>query len=110
MNYQHGDLARGRWHSFSLIEQMAHIGSEVERALAWRRKNNTEYSRKAFERSLALIDLTLESVRRKSSIREITRLREVLVDYFLGSNQCDSCESSWQKYFMCFTYAARKNF
>ncbi len=38
MSYQHKDLAAGRWSQLSLIEQMANIGSEVERALNWRIK------------------------------------------------------------------------
>ena len=33
MSYQHKDLAAGRWGQMSLSEQMANIGSEVERAL-----------------------------------------------------------------------------
>jgi hypothetical protein len=59
MSYQHKNLAAGRWHQLSFLEQMANIGSEVERALNWRRKNNPTYSQRAFERALELIDLTL---------------------------------------------------
>ena len=33
MNLAHKDLAGGRWFEFSLLEQMANIGSEVERAM-----------------------------------------------------------------------------
>ena len=47
MNVQHRDLAAGRWQSFPLMVQLAHVGSEVERALTWRGKNNVEYSRLA---------------------------------------------------------------
>ena len=61
MNYQHKDLAAGRWSQLSFLEQMANIGSEVERALNWRIKNNVDYAQKAFERALELIDLTLEN-------------------------------------------------
>jgi hypothetical protein len=32
----HPSLAAGRWRTFSLMEQLAHVGSEVERALNWR--------------------------------------------------------------------------
>ena len=60
MSYQHKDLAAGRWGQLSFIEQMANIGSEVERALNWRIKKNTDYAQKAFERALELIDLTLD--------------------------------------------------
>jgi hypothetical protein len=110
MSYQHKDLALGRWKKMSLLDQMANIGSEVERALNWRAKNNSDYSRMAFERILELIDLTLEIPGEFASLKEITRMREAIVDYFSGSNQFMSTESSWRKYFSHFTYAARRNY
>ncbi len=109
MSYQHKDLAAGRWGELSFLEQMANIGSEVERALNWRTKKNIDYSQKAFERSLELIDLTLESVRSPAHFKEIARMREAIVDYFFGTNQFMSTETSWRNYFSHFTYAARRN-
>ena len=109
MNHQHAGLAAGRWKEMPLIERMANIGSEVERALKWREKNNVDYSRKAFERALELVDLTLESPGKPSHLKELARLREALVDYFCGANEFRSTESSWRKYFSHFTYAARRD-
>lgn len=59
MNYQHKQLAQGRWYQLSFVEQMANIGSEVERALNWKAKDNILYCQQAFERVLELLDLTL---------------------------------------------------
>lgn len=109
MNYQHKDLAMGRWSQLSLMEQMANIGSEVERALNWRIKKNTDYAQKAFERALELIDLTLDCDRNYAHLKEVTRMREAVVDYFFGVNQFMSSETSWRNYFLPFTYASRKN-
>jgi hypothetical protein len=109
VTYQHGELAAGRWKELPLLERMANIGSEVERALGWRAKNNIEYSRKAFERALELIDLTLECSQQRSHLKEIARMREALVDYFCGTNEFKSTESSWRSYFSHFTYAVRRN-
>ena len=109
MNHQHAGLAAGRWKEMPLIERMANIGSEVERALKWREKNNVDYSRKAFERALELVDLTLEVSDKRSHLKELARLREALVDYFCGANECGSTDSSWRKYFSHFTYAARRD-
>ena len=36
MSYQSAGLAAGRWRQLTFLEQMANIGSEVERALNWR--------------------------------------------------------------------------
>ncbi len=108
MSYYHKELASGRWNLLSFVEQMANIGSEVERAIKWRAKHNDVYSQRAFERALELIDLTLDSAKGFSRLKEIARLREAFVDYFSNTNQYLSTDSSWSKYFSHFTYAARK--
>lgn len=109
MIVQHKTLGNGRWAQMSISEQMANIGSEVERAISWKTKKNDSYSEMAFHRALELIDFSLESTRRYPQLKEFARLREALVDYFYGSNECKSTEASWRKYFLHFNYAARKN-
>lgn len=109
MSYQHQSLADGGWGRLTFVEQMANIGSEVERALHWRVKNNRDYSQKAFERALELIDLTLGNASTFPCRKELARVREAWVDYFFGSNQYRSTEDSWKKYFLQFAFAARRN-
>lgn len=109
MTYKHKELAAGRWKKLSFCEQMANIGSEVERSLNWCAKKNTAYSRNAFERALELVDLTLENISSFTRLKELARMREAMVDYFDGTNQFGSTDASWRKYFSHFTYAARKN-
>jgi hypothetical protein len=105
----HKDLTLERWEKFSFCEQMANIGSEVFRAMSWRQKNR-EYSQLALERALELLDLTLEGVTNSGSrLKELTRLRETLVDYFLFDNAYGSNDKSWETYFGTFNYAARNH-
>lgn len=103
---QHQELASGRWFKFSLIEQMANIGSEVERAILWKEKGNTDYSLKAFERALELLDLSVADTKNKSRLKELLRLREALADYFYFDNEYSSSDASWRKYFLAFSYAS----
>ncbi|RJQ31361.1 MAG: hypothetical protein C4562_06220 [Actinobacteria bacterium] len=107
MNYQHSHLASGRWAELTFPEQMANIGSEVIRAISWRNKDNQQYFQKAFERALELLSLTISSEKNKSRLKELTRLYEVLVDYFAFDNEYKSSDESWQKYFLAFNYLAR---
>ena len=107
MTPRHQELASGRWQKFSFVEQMANIGSEVERAINWKEKRNPEYSHKAFIRALELVDLTLAIVIKPSLLKELARIREALVDFFYGSNQFGSTEKAWKAYFFSFNYAAR---
>lgn len=106
MSASHPSLAAGRWQMFSLVEQLANVGSEVERALNWRNKNNSDYSRRALERALELLHLTIADPRHRGRLKEITRLRELLLDFFLGENEYHSIEQDWRNYFYGFAYAA----
>ena len=36
VNYQHQELANGRWKEMPLALQMGNVGSEVSRALKWK--------------------------------------------------------------------------
>ncbi|PIQ85933.1 MAG: hypothetical protein COV74_07125 [Candidatus Omnitrophica bacterium CG11_big_fil_rev_8_21_14_0_20_45_26] len=101
--------AAGRWQQLTLAEQMANIGSEVERALNWREKKNMPFSQRAFERALELIDLTLADKRHRRRFNEITRMRESMVDFFYGENELQSTAAGWQKYFLQFAHAARRH-
>lgn len=109
MEYQHKNLTGGRWQELTFSEQMANVGSEVERAIKWRNKGNAEYGRMAFERALELLDLTLNNEKVGSRLKELARVRETLADYFAFENTYGSSDEQWQKYFYAFNFAARKN-
>lgn len=102
---QHQNLAKGRWFKLSFFEQMANIGSEIERAIKWRGKNK-EYSRLASDRALELLDLTIADQKNRRRLKEIVRLREVMADYFYFDNIYGSTPQNWRNYFYAFNYAA----
>jgi len=106
MSYKHKKLAEGRWFELSFFEQMANIGSEVERAILWRDKKK-KYSFMAIERALELLDLTIKDFKNRKKLKELLRLREVLVDYFYSDNKFKSSDELWRKYFYPFAYAVR---
>ncbi len=110
MNFQHKELAQGRWFQMSMVEQLGNVGSEVSRAINWKAKNNLTNSRQAFFRALELLDLTISDKKNISRLKEVVRVREVLSDFFIGKNQFKSTDNSWQKYFSYFAIAARKNY
>jgi len=105
MTTQHSSLAAGRWFELSLVEQMANIGSEIERTLSWRGRNEVNSSA-AFGRGLELLDLTIADPRHRERLRELTRLRELLADFFLFDNSFRSTDESWHRYFGAFSVAA----
>ena len=76
----------------------------------WKEKNNPSRFEKAFERALELLDLSLDSPRNKNHLKEIARTREILVDFLIGDNQYNMSSEFLRKYFLQFTYAARKHY
>ena len=107
----HRSLAQGRWFTFSLAEQLANVGSEVERAARWRQRGEREHFEKALDRMLELLDLTIADPRwqRSRRLKELVRLREVLCDFFCGDNVYGTKLEDLQKYFLYFGIAARAN-
>jgi len=106
MLVHHKGLDPQRWYRFSLMEQLGNIGSDVERTISWRKKGDMEQSRFAFERSLELIDLTVSDPKNKGRLKEVLRVREALVDYFVYDNVYGTSDEFWQKYFYDYAYAA----
>jgi hypothetical protein len=92
----------------TFVEQMANVGSEIERALIWRGKGNPDRAQRAFERALELMELTLADARGLARLKELARAREAMVDYFYGTNEFGTTETSWRQYFLPFAYAARR--
>lgn len=104
MNHQHQNLASGRWFTLSLAEQLGNVGSEYERALRWKGKNQ-DYFEKAFERMLELLDLTIQDPRwRNHRLKELLRLREQACEELLAQTLP---EATLKKYFLYFGLLAR---
>ena len=106
MKALHTGLTDTTWQSLSLVEQLANVGSEVERAIKWSREGRSDFSTNAVFRGLELLDLTIADPRHRQRLKELTRLREVLLDYFFGPNEFSSSEHAWHRYFHAFGTAA----
>jgi|WetSurMetagenome_2_1015567.scaffolds.fasta_scaffold02082_7 hypothetical protein len=100
-------FTKENWSKFSLAEQMGNIGSEFERAWRWHEKKDAVLEQKAFDRTLALIDLTLADERFRRRLKEIARTREVLCDFFQGGINFTVSDEELRRYFFQFALAAR---
>lgn len=113
-----------RWTTLSLAEQLANVGSEVERALKARAIGNNTRLKHAVARALELFDLTAADERwRGPRRREILRAREefcrVLFDEpgagaatstttastVVGARPADE---ALRRYYLAFAVAARR--
>ncbi len=89
-----------------LVEQLAHVGSEVGRILRWKEKD-PQACEKAFHRALELLDLTIQDPRWKGRRKELTRARELLCDAMLGDNVCEKELIDLDCYFSYYALASR---
>jgi hypothetical protein len=95
--------ASGRWLQLSLIEQLANVGTDIERAMQWKKRGEVRDNQMAFERAL---DMTIADPKNRKRLKELLRVREALIDYFLYYNEYATDDEFWQSYFYNFNYAA----
>ena len=99
-----------RWHELVLAEQLGNVGSDVDRIISWRKKDNEEYATNAFYRALDLLDLTIKDKRwHGPKLKELCRIREVLCDSFLGSKIYNTPLEYFSKYFYQFAFVAQQD-
>ena len=105
----HVEAAAGRWASLSLVEQMAHVGSEVERAIRAHEAGRPTRFDHALARALELFDLTATDTRwRGPRRREILRAREEFCRLFFDPDVPANSGAGIRRYFLQFATSARR--
>ena len=106
----HPSLAAGRWQSLSLMEQLANIGSEVDRAIRAHAQGRHERSERAFDRAIELFDLTASDARWPVHRKlEILRAREQFCRVFFDETAEPDLAEYLGEYFLQFAIAARRS-
>lgn len=104
----HTDLAAGRWATLSLAEQLANVGSEVDRAIAAWEAQRADRFEKALARALELFDLAACDERwRGHRRREILRAREQFCRLFSDDPPAGAARAL-SDYFLGFALVARR--
>jgi hypothetical protein len=102
-NYQ---VNRAKWRQLTIFEQMGNIYSEVGRALAAHRRDDSEGFLAAFSRGLDLFDATAAAWTAKhdmARVHEILRAREQFARVILTGED----DPKLEQYFSQFAVAAR---
>jgi hypothetical protein len=98
-----------QWQRFSLVEQLANVGSEVERAIRAHDAGQRERFENAQARALTLFDLTAADDRwRGPRRREILRAREEFCRLFHDPSVHAGSAQGLRRYFLAFAVAARQ--
>ncbi|MDX1660760.1 MAG: hypothetical protein R3326_03125 [Gemmatimonadota bacterium] len=105
----HRSLADGRWTELSIVEQLAHVGSEVDRTIRAHRAGREKRFDSALARALELFDLTAADERwRGARRREILRAREEFCRIFFAEDVPERSADGLSEYFLQFAVAARR--
>lgn len=102
----HKSLTQEHWQEFGLSEQLGNVGSEVNRALQWRGRDEALYNN-SLARAFELLDMTIQDLRWKTGLKEITRARELLGDAMYGGEEYKTSLEDLNDYFFQFALAAR---
>ena len=106
----HGELAHGRWAALSLVEQLANVGSEVDRAIAAWQADRPDRFERALARALELFDLTARDARwRGHRLREILRSREEFCRLFFDPQVPAAAAETLSAYFLRFAVLVRRS-
>lgn len=98
-----------RWHTMTVSEQLANVGSEVERALRARDAGKEQRLNGALTRALELFDLSATDPRWSlARRREILRAREQFCAILFDPSVPDASAEGLRKYFLAFAAAVRR--
>lgn len=97
------------WQRFSLVEQLANVGSEVDRAIRSYESGAQARFENALSRALDLFDQTASDGRWSlPRRREVLRAREEFCRLFFDPSVAPDAAGSLRRYFLAFAVATRR--
>ncbi len=91
-----------RWFEMPVSVQISNIGGEVNRAIRWKKKNDTAKMLSFYKKAIELLRLTQKDPKNAHRIGELQNCEEELADYFLGENLYGTTEDILNKYYDAF--------
>lgn len=101
-------FTENHWFSLSVVEQLTHIGDQVEKAINFRKDGDTAQCHNAVQNMLHLVELTIIDPQNKGRLSEIKNIKLCLLDDFYGTNEYQSTDAWWIKYFAYFKHLAKQ--
>lgn len=83
-------------------EQISNIGSEVNRAIKYKNRNEEDKKRRFYEKAVELLNLTCADPKNKFRLGELEFCIEELTDFFVGTNQYNTTDEMLMKYYDAF--------
>jgi hypothetical protein len=97
-----------RWRKWTFYQQMGNIASELSRAIRFNENQDGPHLDASLRRLLELVELTIEDPQNRGRLRELCRFKEVVGDWYCGTNVYSVRPESLLNYAMDFALLARK--
>ncbi len=75
-----------KWYEMPVSLQFANIGSEVNRAIKWKKRNDIQKARNFASKAIDFLIIIKKDPKNKHRVGEIDAAIEELNDYFFGEN------------------------
>lgn len=90
------------WFAMPISEQLANIGSEVNRAINWKNRGNKQRQISFCNKAIEFLELIKTDPKNKHRAGELDCCIEELTDYFLGENLYHTTDEMLMKYYNAF--------
>jgi len=105
---QHGALSLDRWTQFTLDQQVVMIGNEMHRASKLLTPADRDRRRNAYERVLALVDLTIRANPKRGLRRELLRWRGLVAQLYIEDAGAPTAHAAALRALLQFTPVASR--
>lgn len=90
------------WFEMKVGEQISNIGSEVNRAIRYKNKNDEVKKIHFYQKAIELLELTCNDPKNEYRRGELQSCIEELTDYFVGENLYNTTDEALMKYYDAF--------
>lgn len=91
-----------RWFEMGIREQISNVGSEVNRAIRYKNRNDEDKKKRFYEKAVELLELTCADPKNQFRLGELHACIEELTDYFAGENLYNTTDEMLMKYYDAF--------
>ena len=92
-----------KWYNLTVTQQLGNIGSEINRARGFEKKNDKEARDRCILRALELVDLTLTDPKWHNRLSELTCFQEVVYDWFKETHIYQITPEELENYCIAFS-------
>lgn len=91
-----------RWFAMPVAVQISNVGSEVNRAIKYKSKGETEKAERFMNKAIQLLELSKQDPKNRHRRQEFECAIEELIDYFIGNNIYQTTDEILLRYYDAF--------